>query len=62
MRAVVSCNVAMGLDSIWTLEYEYMPDDGWLCLGVIGPLEGAYVIQGGILPDDQQQENIELTQ
>lgn len=45
-RTTATCMVATGLESPWTLEYEYTAD-GWLCTAVTGPSDGAYVVQDG---------------
>ena len=48
-----TCSVWTGLESPWTLTYQWTADKGWKCTGISGPLEGAYTTLGDKTPDEK---------
>lgn len=50
-----TCSVWTGLESPWTLTYQWTADKGWKCTGINGPLEGAYTTLGDKTPDEKGQ-------
>ncbi|MFQ8744617.1 MAG: hypothetical protein ACLR82_02190 [Bifidobacterium longum] len=44
--ATATCSVHTGLESPWTLTYQWTPETGWKCTGIQGPIDGAYKLQG----------------
>lgn len=51
-----TCSVWTGLESPWTLTWEWEGADGWLCTGINGPLEGAYTTLGDKAPEREDGE------
>lgn len=47
-----TCSVWTGLESPWTLTWEWDSDKGWKCTGISGPLEGAYTTLGDKTPEE----------
>lgn len=50
-----TCSVWTGLESPWTLTYQWTADKGWKCTGISGPLEGAYTTLGDKAPEEKDE-------
>lgn len=50
-----TCSVWTGLESPWTLTYQWTAGKGWKCTGISGPLEGAYTTLGDKAPEEKGQ-------
>lgn len=50
-----TCSVWTGLESPWTLTYQWTADKGWKCTGINGPLEGAYTTLGDKAPEEKDE-------